>query len=165
MRNRFQAGLLLLSSTPNKLAISAAGRPVGAKLVTLAVSSCSAVEELATRSGVVCPLATDSDIFFDPGKGNVPRDPSGNERVWISTGVIAVVACAGKGFESMEAFVDGRGGRGGRFSSSLEAVSWPMIDFTMLLSHIKSTCSAVYVVDRAEDPAVCLAWCRVETMR
>lgn len=57
----------------------------------------------------------------------VPREPSGNESVWMSTGLTAVVAgaCRDLGSAGAGAFV--RGGNGGGCSSPAFSVSCPMV--------------------------------------
>lgn len=70
--------------------MSPGGLAVGAKLVTLIVSSPFPAEWL----GVTYPLLLREcvETALTPGTENVPRDPSGNESVWMSTEERAVVA-------------------------------------------------------------------------
>lgn len=96
--------------------MSAAGRMVGARLAILAPSSTSLFGPLTLRFGEAYPLLSGVEVDLVPGVENVPREPSGNETVWISRGVIAVVGCACKlGWSAGELDV-GRGGNGGACS-------------------------------------------------
>lgn len=61
---------------------------------------------------------------------NVPRVPSGKDRVWISKGVIAVVASSRKDFwptALLTLLACGRGGSGGGCSSTGESLSCPIV--------------------------------------
>lgn len=98
--------------------MSPAGRIVGAKLMTLAASSAWVSARLGRRLGVAWPLLEGVDTARGSDEVKVPREPSGKDSVWMSIGVMAVVAGACSGLESGETAVDGRGGNGGRRSSS-----------------------------------------------